>query len=126
MKTAIAGIPRSGKTTFANEMQVFTGAQIFPTDDLIERFRWSEQAIEAAKWFDREGNIIIEGVTVPRALRKWLENNHTGKPCDKLIWMKKAKTPLTKGQTTMAKGCLKVLDEISDELIKRGVEIIEQ
>lgn len=117
MKLAIAGFPKAGKTTLAKEIDSIT----FHTDDLIDKFDWSGASQEASTWFDKL-EFVIEGVAVPRALRKWLARNE-GKPCDTLIWLDKPHQNLTPGQITMAKGCIKVLNEIKPELIKRGVKI---
>lgn len=128
MKIAIAGIPKSGKTTYADKMGNDYGdlaLKVYHTDDLIGQVEWSELSQQVSTWFNNEGDFIIEGVAVPRALRKWLANNEEGKPCDKVIWMGKAKIELSKGQLTMGKGCVKVMKEIKQELINRGVEIEE-
>lgn len=120
-KIAIAGIPKSGKTTLSKTFN----CKIYHTDDLIKTHEWSEASLEVSKWFDKKESYVIEGVAVPRALRKWMAANE-GKPCDKLIWLEKAHEQLSPGQFTMAKGCIKVFNEIKEELIKRGVEIDEQ
>ena len=116
MRVAIAGVPRAGKTTLAKKIN----SKNLCTDDLID-LGWSKASQEASMWFDKK-SFVIEGVAVPRALRKWLKANE-GKPCDKLIWLAKPYEKLTKGQETMAKGCLTVMNEIKQELLERGVEI---
>jgi len=118
-KIAIAGVPKAGKTTLTKTMK---SESIYHTDDLIE-LGWSEASQEASTWFNKD-EFIIEGVAVPRALRKWLAANK-GKPCDKVIWLGKPHIELNPGQATMAKGCIKVFNEIEPELLKRGV-IIEK
>lgn len=120
MKIAIAGVPKAGKTTLAEEIKF---KKTLRTDDLIE-MGWSEASLKASKWFDLE-EFVIEGVAVPRALRKWLERNE-GKPCDTLIWLDTEYVVLTPGQKTMAKGCITVFNEIKPELLKRGVKITDK
>lgn len=123
MKLAIAGIPKSGKTTISDKIS--PGTKVFHTDDLIKTHSWSEASLEVSNWFKIKGDWIIEGVAVPRALRKWLAANKD-KPCDKILWLEKPHEELNKGQLTMAKGCITVMDEIRPELIKRGVEILTE
>ena len=122
MRIAITGGPRTGKTTMAAE---WPAHRIRHTDDLIGSHDWSEASAEAATWFDSAESFVIEGVAVPRALRKWLAANPEGKPCDRVYWLTKAHTPLTAGQATMAKGCIKVWLEVLPGLRLRGVEVID-
>lgn len=125
MKIAIAGVPKAGKTTLANfqSRKIF----VFHTDDLIgQNNTWSEISEKVADWFNTSGAFIIEGAAVPRALRKWLAKTPTGKPCDQLIWMGKPFQELDKNQMRMAKGCLTIIEEIEEELIKRGVQIVQR
>lgn len=118
MKIAIIGSPKSGKTTFSNS---FSG-DVKHTDELIS-LGWSEASEKASFWFD-ENFDVVEGVAIPRALRKWLERNKTGKPVDKIIILVNAPfCELSKGQATMAKGIVTVWNEIVGELLSRGVEI---
>lgn len=118
-RVAIAGGPRCGKTTLASALGV---APVRHTDDLISK-GWSEASAEAATWFDETGPWIIEGVAVPRALRKWLAAHPDGKPCDIVYWLDTPHTELTKGQRGMLRGCETVWREIVGELERRGVEI---
>ncbi len=121
MKVAIIGSPKSGKTTFSSS---FSG-DVKHTDELI-LLGWSEASEKVSFWFDENVN-VIEGVAVPRALRKWLERNKTGKPVDKIIILTNAPfCELSKGQATMAKGIVTVWKEIVGELLLRGVEIEEK
>lgn len=97
------------------------------TDDLIVGREWSEASHAAAQWFDRgDAELCVEGVAVPRALRKWLANHPTGKPVDEIVVLAKAHAPLSQGQDRMAKSVLTVLAEIEPELVRRGVRIIRQ
>ena len=121
MKIAIIGSPRSGKTTFSN---TFSG-NVKHTDELIS-LGWSEASEKASLWFDDENIAVIEGVSVPRALRKWLARNQTGKPVDKVIILSHSFQELSDGQMKMAKGIVTVWNEIVKELLARGVEVEEQ
>ncbi len=118
MRQIIAGGPRTGKTTLAMK----SGGTVLHTDDLIS-MGWSEASqFIADDWMKRQ-QFCIEGIATVRALRKWLEANPSGKPCDEVIWLDIPKVSREKGQETMAKGCLKVWNEIRPELALRGVRI---
>lgn len=127
----IAGGPRTGKTSLANRLGQEMGLPVRHTDDLIGRFDWSGVSEEVARWMDAEGPWIIEGVAVPRALRKWLFVNQeclgpgTGaKPADRIYWLDQPLVALSGGQSSMAKGCFTVWSEIFPTLYTRQVEIL--
>lgn len=117
-KIAVAGVPRAGKTTYAQSLP-----NARSTDELVP-LGWSEASAKAAGWFNDNDVDVVEGVAVPRALRKWLEANPEGKPCDEVHWFNQPRIPLTPGQSAMAKGCRTVFDEIRPELERRGVKIV--
>ena len=124
MRIAIAGYPRSGKTTLAQEMAEKDGVKVVRhTDDVME-MGWSESSEHASTWFDAEGPWIIEGVAVPRALRKWLARNPEGKPCEMVAFQRFAHEELTQGQKTMAKGCDTVFMGILEDLTRRGTVVV--
>lgn len=118
-RVLVAGVPRAGKTTFALELARDLKCEPLHTDDLAP-LGWSESSAAAAQWFATEGPWIIEGVAVPRAIRKWLAAN-LGAPADAIYWLPMPRIALTPGQLTMAKGCLTVWREILPVLIARGV-----
>lgn len=117
MRIAIAGGPRCGKTTLAAKL-----GEARHTDDVMS-LGWSDASAAVAGWFDAAGPWIIEGVAVPRALRKWLASHPDGKPADIVYWLGEPFVLPTKGQTTMGRGCSRVWGEIVAELKRRGVEI---
>lgn len=129
-RICIAGWPRAGKTTLARDIHERT--RIDPDHDAVGVLRhtdstidlgWSEASAEVATWFDAPGPWIIEGVAVPRALRKWMAAHPEGKPCDVVYWLAKPFLELTKWQQTMAKGCVSVWESIQRALVARGAEI---
>jgi len=118
-RIAIAGGPKTGKTTLASRYE-----NPRHTDD-VQALGWSESSDEVCRWFDSKGPLVIEGVIVCRALRKWLRRNRTGKPVDRVIYLNDVHRPLTLGQRNLAKGCRTVFNEIRDELVSRGVVICD-
>lgn len=124
MRILIAGWPKAGKTTLAQRMseEAEAGFVVRHTDDLISTHDWSAASLEVSTWMDAPGPWIIEGVSVPRALRKWLERS-PGKPADIVYWSSLARVPLTPAQAAMGKGCTTVWDAVRDELVQRGVTI---
>lgn len=127
MILAIAGGPRSGKTTLATELALRSGTALLSTDDLIG-LGWSEasQAV-AARMLTATADLIVEGVAVARALRKVLAQT-AGRPCDRLVLLagrRREAGPASPGQVAMAKGVDTVLAEILPELAARGVELVD-
>lgn len=122
MKIAIAGSPKAGKTTYSETLP----GKIKHTDDLIS-LGWSEASEAASLWFDDEDIDAIEGVAVPRALRKWLERNkdNTKKPVHKVLYFHEPFVDLSAGQRRMKKGNITVWEQIKQQLDERGV-IIEE
>lgn len=117
-RIVITGGPRTGKTTAATAL----GLPVRHTDD-TKHMEWSAASAEVATWFDAPGPWVIEGVSAPRALRKWLAAHAEGKPCDVVQRLTVARVALTPGQSTMAKGVETVWREIEPELRRRGVRI---
>ena len=117
MRIVITGGPRTGKTELVKRYVV-----VYHTDDYMH-LEWSEASKAVMQWFYNTGPWIVEGVAAVRALRKWLEANPTGKPCDLLVVLDHEYEELTKEQRTMCKGLFTVLAEIAPELRARGVVI---
>lgn len=135
-RVLITGAPRAGKTTLGlrmlDEAPEYKGGlppRLMHTDDLIGKLRgspaesWSAASAAVSEWFDQDGPWIVEGVTVPRALRKWLARNPEGKPCDRVRLLWTPREVLSEGQAAMAKGTRTVWDIVEPELRSRGVEI---
>lgn len=120
MRLLITGAPRTGKTTHALALGAHYGAPVYHTDD-TKHLPWSDASLEVSRWLERPGPWIIEGVAVPRALRKWLRKHPEGAPADELHIRTHAFTEWTRGQRTMARGIETVLREIMPELAARGV-----
>ena len=121
-RIVIAGWPRVGKTWLAAKLGAELGIPVRHTDDLIGTHDWSAASLAASAWMEDPGPFIVEGVAVPRALRKLL-TRFDGRPADVLYWSDVPRESLSIGQTSMGKGCTKVLDEIRNELVRRGVRL---
>ncbi len=124
MRIVIAGIPRAGKTTMADEIAPLADMPVIHTDDYMA-LGWSEASEEASKLFDDEGPWIIEGVMAVRALRKWMKRNPDAKPCDFFVWLDVPHVELNEGQARMAKGCETIFGKIRDDLEEAGTVIFE-
>lgn len=107
-RIAIIGWPGTGKTSLANAMG---GGR--STDDLIGTLGWSEASEAVSRWFDEPGPWIIEGVAVPRALRKWRARNPgSPPPVDKIINLTVRFRDLSNAAIGMGKGIDKVMAEL--------------
>lgn len=113
MRLAITGYPKAGKSTLAERLAKKFGIPHYATDSLIGVLDWSPLSEEVSKWFDRPGNWIIEGVAVPRALRKWrLRNPDKAPPLDQYLLLDYASPELSKGQRSMGTGVMTVHREL--------------
>lgn len=110
-----------GKTTYSGHLSRTLGIPRRSTDEAILQNVWVTQSALVADWFDQPGPWIIEGTPVIRALRKWLQRNPTGQPCDTLYWSDTPHAVLNNGQEAMRRGCRTIYDEIRAELVRRGV-----
>lgn len=110
-RVIIVGGPNTGKSTVADKAGAKFDRPVRHTDSLV-KLGWSEASAEASTWFDIEGPWIIEGVAVPRALRKWIAAHPLQNLDAHVLMLEEPLTPLTKGQASMAKGVATVWNEI--------------
>lgn len=126
---AIAGSPRAGKTTLAKLLTAEPRSTDETLSDTVHGANpnsWSDASSMVSLWFNDPDIKVIEGVVVPRALRKWLKANKRRldkQPVTSLIYLPNPLIDLSKGQETMGKGCWTVFEEILPDLICRGVNI---
>ena len=128
MIVCITGAPGTGKTWLGEALSLTSGTALVRTDDLIP-LGWSEasQAVAARLLTARE-DLIVEGVAVPRALRKALDQADE-RPCDRLVLLRARRAErgvASPGELVMAKGLLTVLHQIFAELVERGVEVVDR
>lgn len=123
MKIAITGPPQSGKSTIGRLLASVLEIEQFLQTDALTHLAWSEASEMVSRWFDLPGPWIIEGVVVPRAIRKWkqrLEDENADKsrkdtpPWDKILVLRHPHRPLLPGQQTMGKQVLGLIDQYKD------------
>ncbi len=122
MRTLITGYPKSGKTYLAEQMG---GGR--STDETIDMgLDWSAGSAEVVNWLQGPYS-IIEGVAVPRALRKYhTEFPDMPPPVEKILFLHTNYEQLSNRQVGMGKGLDKVWSEILPWLKEYGVEIEER
>lgn len=100
-RIAITGGPKAGKSTLAALVKT---RPIIHTDDFA-KLGWSEASAAVVKHCNElPPYFLVEGVAVPRALRKGLK-------VDCVIWLVGAHDTLTVPQESMAKACKTVFEE---------------
>jgi hypothetical protein len=111
-RIAVTGCPRSGKSTLCKLAEQYPKRTVIHTDS-YKGLDWSEASAMVAKIVNETpGKVVIEGVAVPRALRK-------GMDVDAVISLSRmdkgsvvgALEPLSSGRLSMGKSVHTVLDE---------------
>lgn len=125
MRIVITGPPKAGKTFLADQLGKILKIPVYHTDETKE-MEWSEASAAVSMWFSRPDPWIIEGVVVPRALRKWQarHNDLIEPPFDRIVIMRTPREPLAlQGQQTMQKTVLGLIDTYKDWIGDRWVEL---
>jgi dephospho-CoA kinase len=125
-RVIIAGGPRTGKSTLATLAGERFGIPVKHADDLIETHKWSEASEEVSRWFNEPGPWIVEGVSAPRAIRKWLRQNPSSRLDATIVFLKEAVERQSIGQSVMHKGVNTVWLEVLPALRRSEVPIIER
>lgn len=125
----VTGAPRTGKSTLAyklcpnDSIHLCTDPQrLCTTPGAVgtpDELGWSEASQWIAdKWLTKPGPWIVEGVAVPRALRKYLAANgpDAPPPCDKLIVLVDPHEALTPNQAAMGDALMQIIDDLYDWL----------
>ena len=101
-RIAIAGHPRSGKSTLAYDLP----GPVHLTDELLYLNNWDNIVTTVSYWFDQPGPWTVCGVVVPHALRVW-RRRHPGSdpPLEHFAFIRRSTfLGLTERQTWMAHG----------------------
>lgn len=125
MRLLITGGVGSGKTTMSQHLRGSTGSdRVMHTDDLIGTGEWSEVSQRIAdEWLTMPGPWIIEGVAIPRALRKYLEAHpHEPPPCDRIIVLTDQHKDLNPRQEAMGR---KVYEDMADLSHWLGPDLVD-
>lgn len=119
-RVVIIGWPKTGKTTLAAALG---GGR---STDEVAHLDWSEASEAVSHWFDEPGPWIIEGVAVPRALRKWRDSHpDAAPPVDHVVYLRGPRENISDEQAAMGKGLDTVMEEIGDWLRQHvTVEIV--
>jgi len=107
MRIGVCGFPKSGKTSAYPDAR--------HTDEVMH-LQWSQASDAVASWFaDKDKNLVVEGATVLRALRKIRK---AGKPCpiDKLVFFCVPLGPLEPHQKSIGGAQANMLLELIDWL----------
>jgi len=112
-KVALTGPPKSGKTTLANEIK---DRPIVHTDDYMH-LSWKDQALVPCAETAKLDTFLIEGIQVPRILRKGLE-------IQIVICLGESIEPLNTRQIGVAKSVRTVLTEWSRSSLGESVPIV--
>ena len=101
----ICGGPGTGKATLASRVHAKVGGVVVHTDE-FKKLPWGDQpsAIIAVVRANPQVT-IVEGVTVARAVRK-------GLVVDALIALMTTLVPINKGQQTMTRGLMTILQDV--------------
>jgi hypothetical protein len=124
-RIVIAGGPRTGKTSRAEQLAAELGVPVRHTDDLISTHAWSAASDEVATWLEQPGPWIVEGVAAVRGLRKWMQRHAWGPPADLVYWGAEPVVLRSRQQQTMANGCGTIWREILPLLLSRNVQVLD-
>ena len=100
-----------------------TGFPCYRTEALLGRgYDWGNVSKAVAAWLAKPGPWIIEGLLVPRAIRKWIELQGTPVPVDRVYWLGTVpRDALLPGQQALAKGVETVWLQCEPVLREQGV-----
>ncbi len=117
-RIAIAGGPKTGKTTLADRIANRDPSfHIIHTDDLINKVEWGGVPDEIARQTVGRKRFIVEGVQAGRCLRKHLA-------VDLVVWLERPHVELDFGQRTMWRGCRTIFSDWLGMLESKAIPIV--
>lgn len=131
MRILVTGAVGSGKTTLAQKLCKDLGLELRSTDPEslgggghCPVDNWSEASQWISDFWIGNANTVIEGVAVPRALRKWHRDNPDAPfPADRFIVLTKSHEALNMRQEAMMDNLLNVIVELRDWIPQSVLEI---
>lgn len=99
-RIAITGAPRTGKSYLSAEV---TDRPVIHTDDFIAE-GWENAPAAIVEKSRKYGRFVIEGVSVPRALRGAKDGSKPGMTVDAIVWLDNAMAPQTPKQRALGDG----------------------
>ena len=116
MKIVIWGPPKSGKSTVHGPyFSDLYAIPLYHTDDTI-LFGWQGASDVVARWLHEKDQFVIEGVAVPRAIRKYIEKYGEAPDLDLIVVAGHGPNVLSDHQERLAKGITTVAREIEPYL----------
>jgi adenylate kinase family enzyme len=100
-RIAVAGPPRTGKTTLAQRIAAKSGSRLISTDAFMA-LGWEAQPDAIASAVHGLNRFVVEGIQVGRALRKGLLD------VDVVLWLDVPRVALSDRQRATTKGCGKI------------------
>lgn len=105
-RIAITGGPRSGKTTLSQRV---SDRRVVHTDDYKD-MGWSECSLFVCTLVNSLlGPLVVEGVAVPRAMRK-------GMLVDAVIWLDAPLVGTSRHHRSMREGIITVMNEVRQDM----------
>ncbi len=120
-RVVVTGVPRSGKSRLARELD----PDAFGTDEFWHLGMQKSDQSQAIREALDDGGPVMEGVMVVYGLRRWLRDNPTGAPVEKVVWLDTPLERYSPGQERMAEQLRKAWGDVREELKSRGVEVEE-
>ncbi len=111
-RIALAGGPRTGKTT----LSLLVDRKVRVHTDDFRQYNWDQVPERVIAVCHSHPAFIVEGVQVGRCLRKGLQ-------VDLVIWFEEPHEALSKGQMAMRKGCETIFHDWASN-VKNGPKVL--
>lgn len=121
-RVAIAGGPRTGKTTYGRALAAALGVPLVSTDDHMAS-SWEAVPDEVVAVLSALPEFVLEGVQAGRVLRRWYRADPSAPALDVVVVLDAPLVPRTPRQEAMARGCASVLRDVLPGLPRLGTEV---